>query len=174
MKATATEAQHIISSRVCTSRNWRRFFAYSLLPPMRLDSIFCAHITFSQHLSTIHSITLPQPPFIIGGLLAVLTAYCLLGGGKRILKITGTVVPFMGVSYVIIALIVILLNYQNVPSMFVLIFKDAFNFNSIFGGIAGSCMVYGIKRGLFSNEAGVGSARTLRLPQTCHTLQSRV
>ena len=97
-------------------------------------------------------------PFIIGGLLAVLTAYCLLGGGKRILKITGTVVPFMGVSYVIIALIVILLNYQNVPSMFVLIFKDAFNFNSIFGGIAGSCMVYGIKRGLFSNEAGVGSA----------------
>lgn len=113
-------------------------------------------------------------PFIIGGLLAVLTAYCLLGGGKRILKITGTVVPFMGVSYVIIALIVILLNYQNVPSMFVLIFKDAFNFNSIFGGIAGSCMVYGIKRGLFSNEAGVGSARTLRLPQTCHTLQSRV
>lgn len=97
-------------------------------------------------------------PIIVGGLLAVVTAYCLLGGGKRIIKITGTVVPFMGVSYVIIALIVIIINYRNVPAMFYLIFQNAFDFHSIFGGVAGSCMVYGIKRGLFSNEAGVGSA----------------
>lgn len=97
-------------------------------------------------------------PIIIGAILAIITGYCLLGGGKRIVKITGTVVPFMGVAYVIVALIIILLNYQNIPSMFYLIFKDAFDFQSIFGGIAGSCMVYGIKRGLFSNEAGVGSA----------------
>ena len=97
-------------------------------------------------------------PFIIGAILAILTGYCLLGGGKRIVKITGTVVPFMGVAYVAVALIIILLNYQNIPAMFYLIFQDAFNFQSIFGGVAGSCMVYGIKRGLFSNEAGVGSA----------------
>ena len=64
----------------------------------------------------------------------------------------------MGVSYVIVALIVILFNYQNIPSMFILIFQDAFDFKSIAGGIVGSCLVYGIKRGLFSNEAGVGSA----------------
>lgn len=97
-------------------------------------------------------------PLIIGGIFAVLTAYCLLGGGKRIIKITGTVVPFMGVLYVIVALIIIILNYQNIPAMLSLIFHNAFDFNSIFGGVAGSCMVYGIKRGLFSNEAGVGSA----------------
>lgn len=97
-------------------------------------------------------------PVIVGAILAVLTGYCLLGGGKRIVKVTSTVVPLMGVSYVIIALIVIILNYHNVPSMFVLIFQDAFDFKSIFGGILGSCLVYGIKRGLFSNEAGVGSA----------------
>ena len=97
-------------------------------------------------------------PVLIGAILAVLTGYCLLGGGKRIIKITGTVVPFMGVAYVIIALIVILVNLKNVPAMFYMIFQDAFNFQSIFGGVAGSCMVYGIKRGLFSNEAGVGSA----------------
>ena len=64
----------------------------------------------------------------------------------------------MGIAYVAIALIVILLNSQHIPGMFSLIFKDAFDFTSIFGGVAGSCMVYGIKRGLFSNEAGVGSA----------------
>ena len=97
-------------------------------------------------------------PIIIGALLAILTGYCLLGGGKRIVKVTGTIVPLMGISYVIVALIVILFNFSNIPSMFVLIFQDAFDFRSIAGGIVGSCLVYGIKRGLFSNEAGVGSA----------------
>ncbi len=97
-------------------------------------------------------------PLIVGAALAIQTGYCLLGGGKRIVKVTSTVVPFMGLSYVVIALIVIAVNYQNVPSMFYLIFQDAFDFQSIACGIVGSCLVYGIKRGLFSNEAGVGSA----------------
>lgn len=97
-------------------------------------------------------------PIIIGAILALITGYCLLGGGNRIVKITGTVVPLMGVAYVGVALIIIILNYQNIPSMFATIFQNAFDFQSIFGGVAGSCMVYGIKRGLFSNEAGVGSA----------------
>jgi len=97
-------------------------------------------------------------PVIIGAILAVLTGYCLLGGGKRIVKVTSTVVPLMGIFYVIVALVVILFNYANIPSMFVLIFQDAFDFRSIAGGVLGSCLVYGIKRGLFSNEAGVGSA----------------
>lgn len=97
-------------------------------------------------------------PIIIGLALAALTGYCLLGGGKRIVNVTGTIVPLMGVSYVIVSLIVIAFNYANIPSMFVLIIQDAFDFKSIAGGIVGSCLVYGIKRGLFSNEAGVGSA----------------
>ena len=97
-------------------------------------------------------------PLIVGALLALFTAYCLFGGGKRIVKMTSTIVPFMGVSYVIICLIVILMNLFYIPSMFMLIFQNAFDFQSIAGGVAGSCMIYGIKRGLYSNEAGVGSA----------------
>lgn len=97
-------------------------------------------------------------PIIIGAILAILTGYCVIGGGKRIISITTKVVPVMGISYVVIALIIIILNIKNVPSMFILIFQDAFDFRSIFGGILGSCLIYGIKRGLFSNEAGVGSA----------------
>lgn len=97
-------------------------------------------------------------PVIIGAILAILTGYCLLGGGKRIVKITGTIVPVMGIIYVAIAAIIILINYANIPSMIMIIFQDAFNFPSIAGGFVGSCLVYGIKRGLFSNEAGVGSA----------------
>lgn len=95
---------------------------------------------------------------IIGVILAICTGYCLLGGGKRIVKLAGLIVPFMGVSYVIISLIVILFHVRSVPAMFGQIFADAFDFKAIFGGVAGSCMVYGIKRGLYSNEAGVGSA----------------
>ena len=97
-------------------------------------------------------------PYIVGGVLAVITGYCLLGGGKRILKITGSVVPVMGVLYVLISLIVIIANITNVPAMFGMIFRDAFDFRAIFGGMAGSCLIYGVKRGLYSNEAGVGSA----------------
>lgn len=97
-------------------------------------------------------------PWIIGGILAVLVGYCVMGGGKRIVRLTEKVVPFMGLSYVLISLIVIGAHITNVPRMFALIFQDAFNFRAILGGLGGSCLVYGIKRGLYSNEAGVGSA----------------
>ena len=97
-------------------------------------------------------------PYIVGGILALVTGYCLLGGGKRILKLTGSIVPVMGISYVVISLVVIFANITNVPAMFGAIFEDAFDFKAIFGGIAGSCLIYGVKRGLYSNEAGVGSA----------------
>ena len=99
-----------------------------------------------------------KTPVIIGAILAVLVGYCLLGGGKRIVKMTSVIVPLMGVSYVIISLIVIIFHIQHVPAMFMEIIRDAFDFKAIFGGVAGSCLIYGVKRGLYSNEAGVGSA----------------
>jgi AGCS family alanine or glycine:cation symporter len=64
----------------------------------------------------------------------------------------------MGVAYIIIALIIVFLNIKHLPVIFETIFKEAFNFKAIFGGFSGSCVMFGIKRGLFSNEAGVGSA----------------
>lgn len=97
-------------------------------------------------------------PWIIGAVLAVLVGYCIMGGGKRILAITSTLVPFMGGLYVLVAIIVIIMNIQLLPQVFGRIFSEAFDFQAIFGGFTGSCMMYGIKRGLFSNEAGVGSA----------------
>ena len=97
-------------------------------------------------------------PWIIGLVTALLVGYCLFGGGSRILKITGFLVPVMGVAYILIALVVIGLNITTLPGIFVRIFTEAFDFKAIFGGFGGSCVIYGIKRGLFSNEAGVGSA----------------
>lgn len=96
--------------------------------------------------------------WMIGAALALIAGYCILGGGKRIIKFTSLLVPIMGVIFVIMAIIMIVLNAKNIPSMFGMIFEDAFNFKAIFGGVAGSCLVQGIKRGLYSNEAGMGSA----------------
>ena len=97
-------------------------------------------------------------PWVIGGILAVLVGYCLVGGGKRIVKATSTLVPIMGVIYVAVALFVIITHIGLLPGVLATIFAEAFDFSAIFGGFAGSCVMYGIKRGLFSNEAGVGSA----------------
>ncbi len=97
-------------------------------------------------------------PWIIGIIVAIAVGYCLLGGGKRVLKITGVMVPVMGVAYILVALVIVAMNIKSLPDIFARIFTEAFDIQAIFGGFAGSCVMYGIKRGLFSNEAGVGSA----------------
>ena len=95
---------------------------------------------------------------IIGGILAVLTGWCLLGGGSRIVKVTSMVVPVMGIAYIGISLLVVIINIQNMPAMFMRIFEEAFDFRAIFGAFSGSAMMQGIRRELYSNEAGIGSA----------------
>ena len=97
-------------------------------------------------------------PWVIGAILAAVVGYCVMGGGKRIIRFTSTLVPFMGGLYVLAALVMVVLNWRMLPQVLGNIFAGAFDFQAIFGGFTGSAMMYGIKRGLFSNEAGVGSA----------------
>ena len=120
---------------------------YNMLASYNLQSAFAGFSFYDE-----------RTPLIIGGVIALLTLYCLLGGGKRIAKITGVLVPVMGVLYVLLAVIALIVNFRNIPGMFGMIFRDAFNFKAIFGGFLGSCMMMGFKRGLYSNEAGIGSA----------------
>ena len=97
-------------------------------------------------------------PFIIGAVLAVLFGVCILGGGKRLTKVTEVLVPVMGVLYVLVSLYVVIANIGSIGKVFGMIFRGAFDFKAIFGGFSGSCIMWGIKRGLYSNEAGMGSA----------------
>ena len=97
-------------------------------------------------------------PLVGGAVLAVLVALCILGGGKRLAQVSGVMVPAMGVLYLLMSGTVLILNYWRLPMVFARIFSDAFNFRAILSGFASSCMMEGIKRGLYSNEAGVGSA----------------
>ncbi len=123
-------------------------FGFNMLASYNLQSTFSGYDFYDPATS----------PWIIGLILAVLVGYCLFGGGKRIARVTSVVVPFMGIAYIAIALLIVVLNITAIPGILGRIFSEAFDFKAIFGGFSGSCIMYGIKRGLFSNEAGVGSA----------------
>lgn len=97
-------------------------------------------------------------PAIIGLIVALATAFVIFGGVHRIGFITSVIVPIMAGIYILMGIFITLTNLDKVPEMFSLIFREAFDFRAIVGGFAGSTVLIGIKRGLFSNEAGMGSA----------------
>lgn len=97
-------------------------------------------------------------PVIVGAVLAIGTAIVIFGGVHRIGFITSVLVPVMAGSYLLIGLYTIIVNISELPHIFSMIISQAFDFQAFAGGMAGSAVVIGIKRGLFSNEAGMGSA----------------
>ena len=97
-------------------------------------------------------------PAVVGLLIAAATAFVIFGGVHRIGFISSVIVPIMAGIYILMGIFITLTNLDRVPEMFSLIFDGAFDFRAIFGGFAGSTVLIGIKRGLFSNEAGMGSA----------------
>ena len=97
-------------------------------------------------------------PAVVGLLIAAATAFVIFGGVHRIGFISSVIVPIMAGIYILMGIFITLTNLNRVPEMFSLIFDGAFDFRAIFGGFAGSTVLIGIKRGLFSNEAGMGSA----------------
>lgn len=94
----------------------------------------------------------------IGLALTLATLIIIFGGIRRISKFASIIVPFMAVGYVLLAIIVIALNITSIPDMIALIIKSAFGIDQAVGGMVGTAIMQGVKRGLFSNEAGEGSA----------------
>lgn len=95
---------------------------------------------------------------IIGLLVVAATAFVIFGGQKRVSFMSSWIVPVMAIGYILIAIWTCVSNISDVPAVFGLIFTDAFDASSFAGGFAGSVIMWGVKRGLFSNEAGMGSA----------------
>ncbi len=123
-------------------------FGFNMLASFNLQATFSTYGFYNK----------AYTPWIIGLVIAVLVGYCLIGGGKRIVGVTGFLVPIMGAVYIIVAIVITAINIKTLPGIFAQIFESAFDFKAIFGGFTGSCIMLGVKRGLFSNEAGVGSA----------------
>lgn len=97
------------------------------------------------------------PHWIVGAVLAILLALIVFGGLKSIANVATAIVPFMAIIYILMAIVIIVINIADVPAMFALIFKSAFNLEATFGGILGAMIEIGVKRGLYSNEAGQGT-----------------
>lgn len=109
--------------------------------------------------------TFSVPSWVTGVVLAVLTGIIIFGGIKSISKVSSVLVPVMTVFYIVSGLIIICANYKNIPAGFLTIWSMAFGGKAVAGGIAGTLTVsvmqsirYGVSRGVFSNEAGLGSA----------------
>ncbi len=130
--------------------------------------VFCVFASFGYGATQANSISgtlfsaFSVPTYITGIVVAVVVGIVIVGGIKRIGKIASIIVPFMAVIFIIMALVIIGMNITAVGSAFGSIFGNAFNFSSVAGGIAGyhimTSMRYGMARGIFSNEAGLGSS----------------
>jgi AGCS family alanine or glycine:cation symporter len=118
--------------------------------------------TQSNSISGIMNSTFSVAPWITGIVLTLLVGAVILGGVKRIASVNEKLVPVMAVFLILSSIVALIFNVGRIPAAFALIFKEAFNFKAAFGGVAGygilSAMRYGIGRGVFSNEAGLGSA----------------
>lgn len=94
----------------------------------------------------------------VGIVVCVLVALTVFGGAKKIGKVAEIIVPFMAGGYILLALIIISFNLSEIPAVFALIIKSAFNMEATYSGMFGAAVAWGVKRGLYSNEAGQGTA----------------
>lgn len=118
--------------------------------------------TQSNSISGVLNLNFNVAPWITGLILTIIVGVVIIGGVKRIATVNEKLVPVMAVFFILASIFALIFNAKEIPSAFALIFKEAFNFKSAFGGVAGygilAAMRYGVGRGVFSNEAGLGSA----------------
>ena len=118
--------------------------------------------TQSNSISSVLDSSFSIPTWVTGLILTILVALVILGGVKRIASVNEKLVPTMAIFFVVSSIVAIIIQIKNVPTAFALIFKEAFNFKAAFGGVAGygvlRAMRFGVGRGVFTNEAGLGSA----------------
>lgn len=111
-------------------------------------------------------------PVWVGVVLTVTALFIVFGGIQRIAKVSAVLVPVMAVGYVVLALVVMVMNIQLIPHVMKIIVLDAFGVDQVAGGGIGATIMYGVKRGLFSNEAGEGSAPNVAATaQTSHPVK---
>ena len=123
-------------------------------------------VTFAFVFNTVQANTIAQAfetsfnmsSAVAGVILAALTALIIFGGLNRIANVVSFMVPIMAIGYVIVALYVLIVNAVHIPALFMSIIEAAFGIKQAVGGAIGVAMLQGIKRGLYSNEAGMGSA----------------
>ena len=131
-------------------------------------AIFCMLASFGMNMVQVNTIAttldggFSMPQWLTGLIVAMLIALIIIGGVKRIGKIASMIVPFMCLSFIVMAIVIIFMNAKQIPSALGMIFSNAFSIKAVGGGVLGyafmRAMRYGLARGIFSNEAGLGSS----------------
>jgi len=133
--------------------------------PLAVLFALCAILSFGFTGPTIQAFNIAESahnafgvsPIITGALVAGLFGFIVFGGMKRIGRFAELVVPIMAAAYLVLTLVILVINYSAIPSMFALIFKSAFNMEAAYGAVWGSTIMWGVKRAVYSSEAGMGS-----------------
>lgn len=147
----------------------RKGFKHIAKPLAVLFSCFCVLASFGiGNMTQVNSISSAMksnfniPTIVTGVILAIIAGLVIVGGIKRIASVTEKLVPFMALFYIVGCLIIFISNYKQIPYVFSSIFSNAFNFSAVAGGVGGyiikRAVTMGFKRGVFSNEAGLGSS----------------
>ena len=136
----------------------KRWFACVFAVAIILDFGMTNNMVQSNTISLAFTSAFGIDGWWMSALLAAMTLLVIFGGVQRIAKISSVVVPFMAVLYFIVTALVIVLRFDRIPEVFMLIVENAFGLGPVFGGGVGAAVIFGFKRGLFSNEAGEGSA----------------
>lgn len=135
------------------------------LKPLAILFAVCAVLAFGFTGPTIQAFNIAEAthnafgisPAITGTVVALIFGFIVFGGMKRISRVAEMVVPFMAGAYVLLMVVILVLNFREIPGMFALIFKSAFNLEAAYGGVWGSAILWGVKRAVYSTEAGMGS-----------------
>ncbi len=135
-------------------RRWRFLGAFFSI----FGIIGCLGMFQTNQLAEILHDSVQVPPWVTGLVSVAVVAIVILGGIQRIAAVAARLVPLMCVIYLGMAVVVVVLNYEQVPSLLALIVNEAFDFRSFFGGAAGTAFIIGVRRAAFSNEAGIGTA----------------
>ncbi|MBR9828796.1 MAG: alanine:cation symporter family protein, partial [Oceanospirillales bacterium] len=146
---------HYISRGLGARWNWLAGL-YSVL--LLVTFGFCFTALQSYAVATSVGDAFGVPVLYSGIALAVIVGMIIFGGVKRIAKVTEVLVPVMAVGYLLVAFVVLGMNLERIPDVITLIVKSAFGLEPMVGGGIGAAILMGVKRGLFSNEAGLGSA----------------
>src|SRR5699024_7727977 len=150
-----------------TFRGGPAYYIEKALGNRKLGIVFAVLLTlcFGFIFNAVQSNTISQSfmdvfglkDWIIGLILVALTAFIIFGGVKRIVRVTELVVPIMATFYLLLALVIVIMNINEIPAVFSMIVGQAFGVKEVVGGGSGAALMEGIRRGLFSNEAGMGS-----------------
>lgn len=133
-------------------RNLARCYAFLIIFAYIVGFMSIQANTIANSINNYYNIA----PLITGIVVAIISGYIIIKGLKEILEVTSVLVPIMGISYLLLSVIIIIINYQRIPEILISIVQDAFNFKALTTGLL-TTFIIGIQRGVFSTEAGLGS-----------------